>query len=249
MQRIVVLSGPSCVGKGPLIHVMRIFYPELMSTFKRLVLFNDRAPRPGEEEGVDYFFRPRGAIEALRGKDGYIVADVRGDLQALEVAQIQRILNAGQTPFFEVNPFVPGSLRDAGLCDQFPTVSIFLSPLSREEILSLKSLPISVDLNKFVADVQRRKLLHRTTRQKMYLSLRDLENIEKQCSSALTEMREAWKFDHVIHLHDGEGNENWDGFYYPIGSARKAMLAFASVLRGDENPVGLDAPWTEDLIP
>ncbi len=248
MQRIVILSGPSCIGKGPLFRAMRMFYPELMQKFKQLVLFNDRAPRPGEEEGVDYFFRPRGEIEALRGKGGYIVADVRGDLQALEVAQIQRILEADQIPFFEGNPFVPGKLREAGLFEQFPTVSVFLSPLCQEEILYLKSLPVGVDLNKFVADVQRRKLLHRATRQKVYLSLRDLENIEKRCASAFTELREAWKFDHVIHMHDAEGNDNWDAFYYPIGNARKAMFAFASVLRGDTPVVGMDDPWSEDLI-
>ncbi|MBF0180857.1 MAG: hypothetical protein HQM03_12615 [Magnetococcales bacterium] len=248
-NRIVVLAGPSCVGKGPLFRLMRMFHPELMAGFKQLVLFNDRAPRPGEEEGVDYYFRPRGEIEALRGKDGYIVADVRGDLQALEVGQIQRIFDAGQIPFFEGNPFVPGKLREAGLFERFPTVSVFLSPMSREEIVYLKSLPIGVELSKFVSDVQRRKLLHRTTRQKQYLSLRDLENIEKRCSSALTEMREAWKFDYVIPVHDGEGNENWDAFYYPIGSARKAMLAFASLLRGESDPVFVDERWTEDLIP
>ncbi|MBF0215013.1 MAG: hypothetical protein HQM00_15875 [Magnetococcales bacterium] len=249
MQPLVLIAGPSCIGKGPLVRSMRLFYPELMARFKQLVLFNDRPPHPGEEEGVDCYFRPRGEIEAMRGKDGFIVADVRGELQALEVAQIQRIFDAGCIPFFEGNPFVPGRLREAGLFDHYPAVSIFLSPLAKEEILHLKSLPIGVDLNKFVSEVQRRKLLHRVSRQKMHLSLRDLEEIEKRCSSALTEMREAWKFDHVIPLHDGEGNDNWDAYYYPIGSARKAMLAFASVLRGDEVLVGMDDPWTEDLIP
>ncbi|MBF0428384.1 MAG: hypothetical protein HQL94_05630 [Magnetococcales bacterium] len=248
MQRIVFLAGPSCVGKRPLVRIMRMFYPELMANFKQLVLFNDRTPSPGEEEGVDSFFRPRGEIEALRGKDGFIVADVRGDLQALEVAQIQRIFAAGQIPFFEGNPFVPGKLREAGLFEQFPTVSVFLSPLSREEILYLKSVPFGVDLNKFVSEVQRRKLLHRVMRQKSHLSLRDLEDIEKRSANALTEMREAWKFDHVIHLHDGEGHDNWDANYYPIGSARKAMLALASVLRNDSPLTGIDDPWTEDLI-
>ena len=247
MNRIVVLAGPSCIGKGPLFRVMRRFYPDLVGGFKQLVLFNDRAPRPGEEEGVDYFFRPRGEIEALRDQDGYVVVDVRGDLQALEIAQIQRIMDAGQTPFFEGNPFVPGKLRDAGLFERFPTLSVFLSPLSREEILFLKSPERRVDLHMFVSDVQRRKLLHRTKRQKINLSLKDLENIEKRCASALLEMREAWKFDHVIHLHDAEGNENWDAFYYPIGSARKAMLAFADLLR-DGRSDGAET-WEEDLIP
>ncbi|MEO5363205.1 MAG: hypothetical protein H7838_06225 [Magnetococcus sp. DMHC-8] len=244
---MVVLSGPSCVGKGPLFTAFRRFYPALADRFRQLVLFNDRSPRPGEEEGVDYFFRSRSSVEALRDRTGYVVADVRGDLQALEIAQVQRILDTGRIPFFEGNPFVPGKLREFGLFERFPTLSVFLSPLAREEILYLKDPERGVDLNKFIADVQRHKLLHRTQRQKGQLSLRDLENIEKRCNSALLEMREAWQFDHVIPLHDGEGHENWDAYYYPIGSARKALLAFAALLQGQ---VTVDVEhWTADLIP
>ena len=79
------------------------------------------------------------------------------------------------------------------------------------------------------------------------MSLKDLENIEKRAAFAIVEMREAWKFDYVIPLHDGEGNDNWDAFYYPIGDARKAQEAFASLLKG-ESPAGLET-WDRDLIP
>ncbi|MBF0097843.1 MAG: hypothetical protein HQM04_03055 [Magnetococcales bacterium] len=246
MDKMVVLAGPSCVGKGPLFTALRRFYPELASRLRQLVLFNDRAPRPGEEEGIHYFFRPRGAIEALRDKEGYVVADVLGDLQALEVAQIERIIASGRIPFFEGSPFVPGKLREVGLFDRFPTLSIFLSPLSREEILYLKDPDRAVDLNRFITDVQRHKLLHRTQRQKGSLSLKDLENIEKRSNNALLEMRAACHFDHVIPLHDGEGHENWDAFYYPIGSARKALLAFVALLQGQATA---DVEyWGEDVL-
>ena len=104
-----------------------------------------------------------------------------------------------------------------------------------------------MDLTKFVADVQRRKLLFRTKFQKNILSLKDLENIEKRCASAIVEMREAWQFEYVIPLHDAEANENWDAFYYPIGDARKALIAFAALLRG-ETPVGVEK-WEADLLP
>ncbi|WP_130470936.1 hypothetical protein [Candidatus Magnetaquicoccus inordinatus] len=246
MDKMVVLAGPSCVGKGPLYTALRRFYPQLASRFRQLVLFNDRPPRPGEEEGVHYFFRSRGAIEALRDKEGYVVADVLGDLQALEIAQIQRIIDSGRIPFFEGSPFVPGKLREVGIFDRFPTVSIFLSPLSREEILYLKDPERSVDLNRFITDIQRHKLLHRTQRHKGLLSLKDLENIEKRSNNALLEMRAAWQFDYVIPLHDGEGHENWDAFYYPIGSARKALMAFAALLQGEESPDS--EKWNEELL-
>ncbi|MBF0401853.1 MAG: hypothetical protein HQL90_13935 [Magnetococcales bacterium] len=247
MHKMVVLSGPSCVGKRPLFNALRRFYPELSSTFKQLVLFNDRTPRPGEEEGVDYFFRSHSFIEALRDQEGYVMADVRGDLQALEIAQIQAIIDTGRIPFFAGNPFVPGKLREVGLFERFSTLSVFLSPLSQEEILYLKDPERGVDLNKFIADVQRHKLLHRAERQKGQLSLRDLEVVEKKSASTLLEMRTAYQFDYVIPLHDGEGNGHWDAFYYPIGSARKALLAFASLLQGK---VTVDVEkWTADLIP
>ncbi len=247
MPRLVILGGPSCVGKGPLYKALKRFHPDLAGRLKQLVLYNDRAPRPGEEEGVDYFFRSREEIEGFRSDPNYVTADVRGDLQALEIDQIQRILDEGKDPFFEGNPFIPGKLREAGVLDRFPTLSVFLSPLSRDEITYLSDPAQNADLPKLIADVQRRKLLFRTKRQKNILSLKDLENIEKRCASALVEMREGWKFEHVIPLHDGEGNDNWEAFYFPIGDSRKALVAFAALLRG-ETPEGVER-WEQDLLP
>ncbi len=247
MGRLVVIGGPSCVGKGPLFSALRRFHPELTGRLRQLVLYNDRAPRPGEEDGVDYFFRPREEIEALRGRDGFVVAEVRGDLQALEINQINQIMNDGLDPFFEGNPFIPAALREAGVFDRFPTLTVFLSPLSGEEIRYLTAPDRQVDLGRFLTDVQRRKLLHRTQRQKgQPLSLVDLENIERRAASAIVELREAWRFDNVIAVHDGEANDNWDAFYYPIGDARRALLAFASLLRG-EAPDAVER-WDSDLL-
>jgi guanylate kinase len=97
-----------------------------------------------------------------------------------------------------------------------------------------------------VTDVQRRKLLHRTKKQKTILSLKDLENIERRASSAFREMQLAHHFDHVIPTHDGEGNDNWDAFYYPIGDARRAMLAFAAILAGQDSEFA--EKWAADLL-
>ena len=87
-------------------------------------------------------------------------------------------------------------------------------------------------LKDFVTDVMRRKLLRRTQRQKNILSLKDLENIERRAASAFTELQEAWGFEYVIPNHDGEDSENWSAFYYPIGDARQALLAFADLMAG-----------------
>ena len=93
----------------------------------------------------------------------------------------------------------------------------------------------------------RRKLLRRTRRQEGELSFNDLENIEKRASSTYRELKEAHYFQHVIPNHDGEDSENWDAFYYPVGDARVALLAFVSLLAGKTSS-GVEH-WEGDLIP
>jgi guanylate kinase len=244
MGRFIILSGPSCVGKGPLHTAFRSFYPEAAARLKKLVLFNCRSPRPGEIDGEDYHFRSRKEIETLREKGNFIVLDVRGDLQAVDLSDAERTLAAGDL-FFEGNPFVGRKLQDA-FASKVPVLSIFLAPLSQEEILFLQSREHSLSLADFLTDVMRRKLLRRTQRQKNILSLKDLENIERRAMSAYTELKEAWSFEYVIPNHDGEDSENWDAFYYPVGDARKALLTFADLIEGKISP--LVEKWTEDLV-
>ncbi len=247
MNRFVMLSGPSCVGKGPLYSALRKFYPDLAGNLKQVVLYNTRSPRPGEEEGIDYYFRSREEIEELAEQPGFVSADVRGDLQAIEVASIEQILAEGQDAFFEGNPFIPARLRDAGVLEDIPTLTIFLSPLTQEEISFLTAEEQRVDLGKFLAEMMRRKLLRRTKHQKTNLSLKDLENIERRVASAIVELREAWKFEYVIPNHAGEDSEFWDAFYDPIGDARRALLALAALLRGEQPPPYVEQ-WEADLV-
>ena len=247
MRRFVILSGPSCVGKGPLYSALRKFYPDLAGGLKQIVLYNSRDPRPGELEGVDYYFRPQVEIEELARKPGFISAIVRGDLQAIEIANIKKIIDQGKDAFFEGNPFIPAKLTESNELLEIPTLKVFLSPLSQEEILFLTDPSQRTNLEKLLPDIMRRKLLRRTKRQKITLSLKDLENIERRVASAIVELREAWKFDYVIPNHDGEDSEHWDAFYYPIGDARKTLLAFAALLQG-KTPFGVEH-WEEDLVP
>jgi guanylate kinase len=245
MSKFIILLGPSCIGKSQLMKALKTFYPELGNSFKQLVLYNDRPTRPGEKEGVDYFFRPRDEIETLGKSPGYVMAEVRGDLQVLELAQIQGILDDGDVPFFEGNPYIPEKLRDAGALDQLPTLSVFLSPVSREEIIYLKTQQ-QIDLEVFVTKIQRRKLLYRAAKMKTDLGSKELANIEQRCASAIHEMRNAWKLDYVIPMHDGECNDNWDVMGYPVGAARRALEAFAALLRDEQSPGAEE--WEENLV-
>jgi guanylate kinase len=244
MGRFIILSGPSCVGKGPLHTAFSKFYPERAARLSKLVLYNSRSPRPGEIDGKDYHFRSRKEIEGLRGKGNFIVLDVRGDLQAVDLDDVEGRLAAGDL-FYEGNPFVGRKLQEA-FASRVSLLSIFLAPLSLDEILFLQAPERSVSLPDFLTDLMRRKLLRRTQRQKGILSLKDLENIERRASSAYTELKEAWHFDYVIPNHDGEDSENWDAFYYPVGDARKALLTFVDLITGEGSPAV--EKWKETLL-
>src|SRR6185437_506731 len=52
MTRVVVLSGPSAVGKSTVVRCLRERIPDLHFS----VSVTTRAPRPGEVDGVDYSF-------------------------------------------------------------------------------------------------------------------------------------------------------------------------------------------------
>jgi guanylate kinase len=245
-KRLVILSGPSCVGKSPLSKSLAKFYPDLSGALRPLVLYNSRAPRPGEVDGVDYHFRTREQIESFMTDERFAVLEVRGDLQSLDLERFAELINQGSV-FFEGNPFVGRTLLTHPRLAQVAKLSVFMAPLSREEIIFLRAPERNVSLPALITDVMRRKLLRRGRRQKSELSLADLENIEKRAASAYGELREARHFDYVIPNHDGEDSENWDAFYYPLGDARKALLAFASLLEG-RMADGVEH-WDPDLLP
>jgi len=244
--RLVILSGPSCVGKGPLRAALAKFHPQAAGGLTKVVLYDSRVPRPGEVDGVDYHFRSREYIEGLRGREGFTVFEVRGDLQALDSRELERKLAASDV-IFEGNPFIGSGLLDFVREHGTPALSIFLSPLSREEVLEFKAPGRSIPLPGLLTDMMRRKLLRRTVRHRGIASLKDLENIEIRVAGAYGELQQAWRFDYVVPNHDGEDSDNWDAFYYPVGDARKALLTFAALLEGWPAPHA--EKWEQDLVP
>jgi guanylate kinase len=132
MGRFIILSGPSCVGKGPLYAAFAKFYPDVAGRLTKLVLYNSRSPRPAEIDGRDYHFRQREQIESYRNKSNFIVLDVRGDLQAVDLAEADHVVSSGDL-FYEGNPFIARKLQSAFL-SRTDLLAIFLAPISREEV-------------------------------------------------------------------------------------------------------------------
>ena len=86
--------------------------------------------RPGEVEGVDYFFMSREEFEAIRDADGFLEwFEVYGDLKGTPRAAVEEHLAAGSDVLLEID--VQGALA---VRERFPdAVLVFLRPPSREE--------------------------------------------------------------------------------------------------------------------
>lgn len=244
-SNLLILTGPSCVGKSPLVRVLGKFHPDDMSGIRPLVLYNSRLPRPGEKDGVDYHFRTRGEIDRLAERERVVAMDVRGDLQALDIEELAASLEAGPV-LYEGNPFIAKVLQTDRRMDPVPRISLFVSPVSREEVEDLLAMRDRVDPADVVTDIMRRKLLRRTRKQKGELSLPDLENIERRAGSAWKEIRMAPIFDAVVVNHDGEDSENWDAFPLPVGEARLALQRVREGFFG-KGTGGLER-WNADLF-
>lgn len=68
MARVVVITGPSGVGKGTLIRALRDRIPELELS----VSATTRSPRPGEEHGRDYWFLTREEFDRKVDDRGFV---------------------------------------------------------------------------------------------------------------------------------------------------------------------------------
>lgn len=125
---LIVFSGPSGVGKGTA-------RQEIFSTpdhkFDYSVSMTTRPQRPGEVDGVDYFFRTREEFEALI-KEGQMLeyAEYVGNYYGTPLSYVNETLDKGIDVFLEIE--VQGALQ---VKSKVPDgVFIFLTPPDLEEL-------------------------------------------------------------------------------------------------------------------
>lgn len=128
--RLVVLAGPSAVGKSTVVHRLREQVPNLYFS----VSMTTRAPRPGEVDGVDYFFvTPEEFQSRIDGGDMLEWAEIHGGLQrsGTPAGPVEDALSAGRPVLVEVD--LVGARNVAALKPDAETV--FLAPPSWEVLV------------------------------------------------------------------------------------------------------------------
>lgn len=123
--RVVVLSGPSAVGKSTVVRCLRERIPNLHFS----VSATTRAPRPGEVDGVDYHFVTPARFQQLID-DGALLewADIHGGLQRSgTLAEPVRVATAsGQPVLIEVDLAGARAIKKA----MPEAITVFLAPPS-----------------------------------------------------------------------------------------------------------------------
>jgi len=99
---LVVVSGPSGVGKDTIIEALRQRPRD--PDYHYVVTCTTRSPRPGEVDGVSYHFLTRARFAALRDAGAFLEsADVHGNWYATPRAEVRRALATGHDVILKID--------------------------------------------------------------------------------------------------------------------------------------------------
>ncbi|TDQ42365.1 guanylate kinase [Aureibacillus halotolerans] len=124
---LLILSGPSGVGKG----TVRKALFEKNTNLSYSISMTTRVPRPGEKDGVDYFFKSREEFEALIAKGRLLEwAEYAGNYYGTPLDYVEETLEKGKDVFLEIEVKGAMQVKQAFAHGVF----LFLAPPSLAEL-------------------------------------------------------------------------------------------------------------------
>jgi len=125
---LIVLSGPSGVGKGT---VRKELFSQPDTNYEYSISMTTRKPREGEVDGVDYFFKSHEEFEQLIGEGRLLeYASYVGNYYGTPLDYVNATLDAGRDVFLEIEVQGASQVRDKVPDGLF----IFLAPPSLSEL-------------------------------------------------------------------------------------------------------------------
>ncbi|MBD2135733.1 guanylate kinase [Sphaerospermopsis sp. FACHB-1094] len=127
LGKLIVLTGPSGVGKGTLMQKLLQLHPELYYS----VSATTRSPRPGEINGQNYYFITRSQFEKLVAQGEFLEwAEFAGNYYGTPRAAVLEQIQSGKLVILEIELEGARQIRDS-----YPNaLSIFILPPSFAEL-------------------------------------------------------------------------------------------------------------------
>lgn len=124
---LFVVSGAAGTGKDSVVKALREAHPEIEKT----VSATTRAPRPGEQEGVDYYYRTREQFQQLLENDQVVEHNFyNGNYYGTLKSEVEKRLEAGKVVVLVIDVHGAANIRR-----MFPgATTVFLLPPSVEEL-------------------------------------------------------------------------------------------------------------------
>ena len=124
---LIVVSGFSGAGKGTLMKKLMEEY----DNYALSISMTTRNPRPGEEDGREYFFVTKEQFEEKIGQDGLVeYASYCGNYYGTPRVYVEQQLEAGKDVILEIE--IQGALK---IKEKFPTaLLLFVMPPSAKEL-------------------------------------------------------------------------------------------------------------------
>jgi len=125
---LLVLSGFSGSGKGTVVKEVMKKYSD---TYALSISATSRQPRPGERDGIEYFFKTREEFEEMIAKDELVeYAQYVSNYYGTPKAYVEEQLAAGKDVILEIE--IQGALK---IKKKFPeTLLLFMTPPSANEL-------------------------------------------------------------------------------------------------------------------
>lgn len=190
--RLIVISGPSGVGKGTVVKALMEREPEIRLS----VSATTRDMRPGEIDGVQYYFVSHEAFEQMIAEDRFLEhAQYVGNRYGTPEAPVDRMLAEGRDVILEIE--VQGGLQV--MRRRSDAISVFIAAPSFEVLGERLRGRGDTDEEKVLMRLQQAQMEYLVAPQYHYIVIND--RLEDAVSDIQAILRaEALKTEHQQHL-------------------------------------------------
>lgn len=125
--KLIVITGPSGVGKGTIVRALLQRHPDLSLSISSTT----RQPRPGETDGKDYYFTTKEQFTSAIAEGEFLEwAEYAGNYYGTPKTKVQELLDQGELVLLEIE-----LLGARAIANIFPDATrIFILPPSLEEL-------------------------------------------------------------------------------------------------------------------